>query len=73
MALVGFMHTAANKKHLHKNDWNRTVFIDTLDVNTTDFDLTKSKIDDLIESGKQGVKTHFEWRDRDQELSNKPA
>jgi NTE family protein len=71
MALVGFMHTMANKKHLHKNDWNRTIFIDTLDVNTTDFDLSRSKIDGLIESGKKGVLDYFDWRDNN--LSNKPA
>lgn len=62
MALIGFMHSTANKKHLHENDWNRTVFIDSLDVNTTDFDLSDSKIKDLINSGKQGVINHFLWR-----------
>lgn len=71
MALVGFMHSVANKKHLHKNDWNRTVFIDTLDVNTTDFDLSGSKIKSLIESGKNGVVNHFQWRD--QSFADKPA
>ena len=70
MSLVEFMHTMANKKHLHKNDWNRTVFIDTLDVNTTDFNISKKKINDLIESGKNGVKKHFDWRN--QELIKKP-
>ncbi len=63
MALVGFMHSMANKKHLHKNDWGRSVFIDSLDVNTTDFDLSESKIKNLIESGEEGVKKHFNWRD----------
>jgi NTE family protein len=53
----------ANKKHLHKNDWGRSVFIDSLDVNTTDFDLPDTKIKDLIESGGNGVKKHFNWRD----------
>lgn len=71
MALVGYMNFMANKKHLHKNDWNRTIFIDTLDVNTTDFDLPTPKIEKLIESGKNGVKKHFEWRK--QNLNNKPA
>ncbi|WP_412515197.1 patatin-like phospholipase family protein [Vibrio cyclitrophicus] len=63
MALVGFMHTVANKKHLHKNDWKRTIFIDTLDVQTTDFDLSEPKIKALIESGKSGVVSHFKWRE----------
>ena len=63
-ALVSFVNDMANKKHLHKNDWNRTVFIDSLDVNTTDFDLDKNKINALIESGKEGVATHFNWRNK---------
>lgn len=71
MALVGFMHSMANKKHLHKNDWNRTVFIDTLDVNTTDFDLSAQKINALIESGKEGVIKYFTWKDAN--FSNIPA
>lgn len=71
MSLVGFMHTMANKKHLHKNDWNRTIFIDTKDVNTTDFDISKEKINSLIESGENGVKTHFKWRDKN--FNKKPV
>ena len=62
-ALVGFMHQMANKKHLHANDWNRTVFIDTLDVGTTDFNISILKISELIESGRQGVIDHFTWRE----------
>ncbi len=54
----------ANKKHLHKNDWNRTIFIDTLGVKTTEFDLSEEKIKSLIESGAQGVKTYFEWQEK---------
>lgn len=70
-ALIGFMHQMANKKHLHSNDWNRTIFIDTLDVSTTEFAISNSKIAQLIESGKQGVIGHFAWRDK--EYSEHPA
>lgn len=63
LALVGFMHSMANKKHLHKNDWGRSVFIDSLDVNTTDFDIPVEKVNALIESGVKGVQKHFNWRD----------
>ena len=63
MALVGFMHSIANKKHLHQNDWDRTIFIDSMDVATTDFDLSENKINSLIENGKYGVKNYFKWRD----------
>ncbi len=71
VALVGFMLSVANKKHLHKNDWNRTVFIDTLDVNAIDFDLPEHQVKSLIESGKNGVINHFQWRD--QNFADRPA
>ena len=70
--LVNFMMEMANKVHLHKNDWNRTIFIDTLDVKTTDFDLPESKIKALIDSGKEGVRKYFNWRNNDAEWSKKP-
>lgn len=71
--LVNFMMEMANKVHLHKNDWNRTIFIDTLDVATTDFKLPDSKIHELIESGKKGVRKYFNWRNNDPVWSKKPV
>lgn len=61
--LISFIMETANKKHLHKNDWKRTIFIDTLGVKATDFDLNREVINDLVESGKQGVTDYFMWRD----------
>ena len=60
----------ANKKHLHKNDWNRTVFIDSLDVETTDFDLADTQVKALIKSGIKGVSDHFNWRNKN--FNDKP-
>jgi NTE family protein len=51
-------------QHLHSDDWQRTVYIDTLDVKTTDFDLSDPKKRELIRSGKQGVETYFAWYDQ---------
>ncbi|HNP19219.1 MAG TPA: patatin-like phospholipase family protein [Fulvivirga sp.] len=70
--LINFMMEMANKVHLHKNDWNRTIFIDTLDVKTTDFDLPETKIQALIASGKSGAAKYFEWRESDPVWSKKP-
>ena len=70
--LINFMMEMANKVHLHQNDWNRTIFIDTLDVKTTDFELPEDKIRALIESGKKGVKDYFAWRTKDEVWSRKP-
>ncbi|MBL4868268.1 MAG: patatin-like phospholipase family protein [Pseudomonadales bacterium] len=60
--ILDYMMESANRRHLHSNDWNRTIFIDTLDVGTTDFDIPQTKIDELMESGRKGVKDHFQWR-----------
>ena len=65
VGLVNFLMEMANKKHLHQNDWNRTIFIDTLDVKTTDFKLSPAKIQELLASGRTGVNEYFKWRDKD--------
>ena len=62
LSLLNFILESANKQHLHKNDWNRTIFIDTLGVKATDFDLSKNKVNALVESGAQGVINYFKWR-----------
>ena len=62
-ALVGFMNDMANKSHLHTNDWHRTVSIDALGVSTTDFDLNKQTIQDLINSGTKATEEYFAWLD----------
>jgi hypothetical protein len=54
-----------NKKHLNKNDWNRTIFIDSGDVGTTEFKLKQDKIDFLIHSGVKGVDDYFLWKNND--------
>lgn len=62
VALLSFMYEMANKHHLHNNDWNRTIFIDTKDINPTEFSLSKEDKESLIESGRRGVKEYFKWR-----------
>lgn len=71
-ALMVFILDMVNKKHLHKNDWCRTIFIDSLDVKTTEFNLSKDKINTLIESGKSAVNTYFNWRNNDPKWSIYP-
>jgi len=65
LGILNFLMDYANKVHLRSSDWNRTIFIDTLDVKTTQFDLPKEKIDALIKSGKENTVKYFEWRDTD--------
>ncbi len=60
-ALVGFMNDISNKLHLHKNDWDRTVFIDAAGVKATEFDLADSQIQKLVDNGKTGATDYFNW------------
>ena len=71
-SLINFLMETANKSHLHKNDWNRTVFIDTLDVKTTDFKLPDTKIQELISSGVKCTEDYFKWRKTDTEFGKYP-
>ncbi|MFZ9035002.1 MAG: alpha/beta fold hydrolase [Francisellaceae bacterium] len=50
------------KRHMEAWDWNRVVFVDTLEVSGTDFAIDQQGIDELIEQGKKGVYQHFAWR-----------
>jgi NTE family protein len=49
--------------HLHSDDWQRTIYVDTLGVKTTDFSLTDAKKKALVESGRNGTETYFKWFD----------
>jgi NTE family protein len=61
-ALVTFIRAIANKVHLHKNDWARTIFIDVgEEIGYTDFDLSKEQQQFLSDRGREGVRKYFEW------------
>ncbi|MGE4424803.1 MAG: patatin-like phospholipase family protein [Pseudodesulfovibrio sp.] len=62
-ALLGFMLDMANKAHLHENDWHRTIFIDAKKVQTCDFNLSRSKVDELVQSGEDCANKYFDWFD----------
>ncbi|WP_395946593.1 alpha/beta fold hydrolase [Caedibacter taeniospiralis] len=57
-----FYSLASLKRHLEPHNWNRIVFVDTLDIMGTDFEITQEEINRLIEQGKSGVYQHFSWR-----------
>tara|TARA_Y100000310_G_scaffold227412_1_gene229662 strand:- start:161 stop:1156 length:996 start_codon:yes stop_codon:yes gene_type:complete len=61
--LLTFMLETANQQYISNKDWNRTVYINIGDVKTTDFKLSDSKVDWLVNEGQKGVKKHFKWRD----------
>ena len=62
-ALIETILDSQSNQHLHSDDWQRTVYIDTLGVGTTDFDLDDEKKLELIESGITHTKQYFDWYD----------
>ena len=60
-ALIGALMQVQENKHLHSDDWQRTLYINTLDVKTTDFDLTDEKKQALILQGIEGAESYFKW------------
>ncbi len=69
-ALVGTIMDNQLNSHLHSDDWQRTIYIDTLGVGTTDFDLSETMKTKLEQSGRLGADKYFEWFDK---KSSKPA
>ncbi len=62
-ALIKTVMNAQNNAHLHGDDWQRSVYIDTLGVGTTDFDLSDTNKRKLVKSGSDGTKAYFDWYD----------
>lgn len=52
-----------SRLHLHSDDWQRTVYIDTLGVGTTDFGMSDRKKQSLLKSGREGTMPYFKWFD----------
>lgn len=63
VALIETIMDAQASSHLHGDDWQRTIYIDTLGVKTTDFDLGADLKGKLVESGRAGVQAYFQWFD----------
>ncbi|RJX31028.1 MAG: patatin [Oxalobacter sp.] len=70
-ALVSTVIDAQQDYHLHSDDWQRTVYVDTLGVKTTDFDLSDQKKKELVQSGRDGALAYFKWYDDPTAKANK--
>ena len=68
-ALVGTIMESQASEHLHSDDWQRTIYIDTLGVKTTEFDIKDETKQALVDSGIAGTKKYFQWYD---DPANKP-
>jgi NTE family protein len=62
-ALVKSIMNAQDNQHLHSDDWHRTVYINTMGVNTTDFDLKDEEKKGLVKEGTNCVRKYFDWYD----------
>ena len=62
-ALVETILNIQSSQHLHSDDWQRTIYLDTLGVGTTEFDLSDDKKTALVESGRVNTKKYFAWYD----------
>lgn len=62
-ALVTTILESQGNRHLHGDDWQRTIYIDTLGVGTTDFDLPNAMKKKLEDSGRKGAEKYFKWFD----------
>ena len=70
-ALVTTLIDFQTNVHLHSDDWQRTVYIDTLGVRAIDFDIPQEKKDELVASGKLYTEAYLEWYNNDEEKANK--
>ena len=60
-----------NNVHLHTDDWQRTIYIDSLGVSSTDFDISESTKKALVEAGRTFTEAYFKWYDNDEAKANK--
>lgn len=60
-AVVSTVLDAQQSMHLHSDDWQRTIYIDSLDVGTLDFRLKAAQKHALVEQGRIGVQQYLEW------------
>lgn len=62
-ALVTTVLESPGNRHLHSDDWQRTIYIDTLGVRGTDFALSDTKKGELADSGRKCAEAYFMWFD----------
>ncbi len=62
-ALVQTIMDAQNNQHMHSDDWHRTVYVNTIGISATDFDLKDEKKEELFNEGANGTEKYFEWYD----------
>ena len=57
--LGSFLYETSNSKHMHPGDRCRTVFIDDLGINSTNFNISPEQVQALIASGRKAMDAYF--------------
>ncbi|MBO7629039.1 MAG: patatin-like phospholipase family protein [Bacteroidales bacterium] len=70
-ALITTLIDFQDNVHLHSDDWQRTVYIDTLGFRAIDFDISDVKKQKLFDSGRQYTEAYLEWYNNHEEKANK--
>lgn len=70
-ALLRTLIGAGDNTHLHSDDWQRTIYIDTLGIGATDFGISDDKKRALLESGRDYARKYFEWYNNGEPKANK--
>ncbi|WP_423126911.1 patatin-like phospholipase family protein [Gaoshiqia sp. Z1-71] len=65
--LMNAIMQVQENQHLYGDDWQRTIYINTLDVKATDFKLTDEKKKALLIQGIDGAENYFSWFDNPDE------
>ena len=60
-ALTSTILNSQGNMHLHRDDWHRTLYIDSKGVGTTDIDISEAKKKALEKSGHDCAMTYFKW------------
>jgi NTE family protein len=73
LALLETILESQASEHLHSDDWQRTIYVDTLGVKTTEFDLSNERKDALVKSGIENTDKYFVWYDNPvNRIANRP-
>lgn len=71
--LVTTMMDSQQNRHLHSDDWQRTIYIDSLAVKTTDFEISTQKKNALVMSGRKCTEKYLSWFETSKDnIANKP-
>ncbi len=61
MQLLKTVLAAQDSNHLHEDDWHRTVYIDSMGIKTTEFDLNDRQKKALVVAGKEAAEKYLSW------------